>query len=134
MTLVDTITALSERFLRERTFELVVAPAIADMQFDEGADGRRRARNGAAVLSAFVWGVYEDVFSDPAGLLTFAGLALMPAGYYTLLMMICAPVMGYELPMAGGQIAIGAALLALSLGPVLACYWPDRPARPATDS
>ena len=65
MTLVAAVTALADRWLTERTFELVVAPAIADMQFDTAATGLRRARNGAAVVSAFLWGVYEEVTSDP---------------------------------------------------------------------
>jgi hypothetical protein len=124
---------LSERWLRDRTFELVVAPAIADWQFDEGATGLRRARNSAAVIAAFAWGLYEDAISDPGGLGTFALLAAIPACYYTMLVAVCAPIAGRadSLPLSssGVRIAVGLTLFALSLGPVLACYWPDRPAR-----
>ncbi len=81
MTLVDTVISLSERWLRERTFELIVAPAIADVQFDEGASSFQRARNDATIVAAFVWGLYEDVTSDPGGIVTFATLALIPAVY-----------------------------------------------------
>jgi hypothetical protein len=129
MTLVDTVTALSERWLRERTFELVVAPAIADLQFDEAAAGVERARNAAAVISAFVWGVYEDLTSDPGSLVTFAGLTFIPAAYYTLLIVICAPLGEYPFSTSAGRLGVGAIIVALSLGPVVACYWPDRPQR-----
>ena len=133
MTLVGFATGLSERWLRERTFELVVAPAIADLQFDERATGLRRVRNSAAVLSAVAWGIYEDATSDPGGLLTFALLALIPACYYTMVVAICAPLPGraISLPLTGTgvRVAVGLTLFALSLGPVLVCYWPDRPTR-----
>jgi hypothetical protein len=129
MTLVDAVTTLSDRWLRERTFELVVAPAIADLQFDEDAAGIRRARNAAAVMSAFAWGLYEDLTSDPGSFVTFAVLALIPAGYYTLLIMICAPLGKFPFSDSRGRLIVGAAILALSLGPVIACYWPERPSR-----
>ena len=41
MTFVDTVMAVSDRFLREQTFELVVAPAIADLQYDQHTSGGR---------------------------------------------------------------------------------------------
>jgi hypothetical protein len=133
MSLVGTVTSLSERWLSDRTFELVIAPAIADMQFDEGASGLRRARNGAAVVSAFLWGLYEEVASDPAGLVTFALIALIPACYYTMLVVVCAPVRRnpFSTPASetGALIAIGLAVFALSLAPALVCVWPSRPPR-----
>ena len=133
MTLVAVVTALAERWLTERTFELIVAPAIADMQFDEGATGLRRARNGAAVVSAFLWGVYEEVTSDPGGLLTFALIAMIPSCYYTMLVIVCAPVggsaMSYPLSNSEFRVAIGLALFVLSLAPALVCCWPARPSR-----
>jgi hypothetical protein len=129
MTVVDTVTALSERWLRERTFELVVAPAIADLQFDEAAAGVRRTRNAAAVISAFAWGMYEDVTSDLGSLVTFGALTLIPACYYTLLIMVCAPLGEYPFSTPRGLAVVGAVILALSLGPVIACYWPERPPR-----
>jgi len=133
MTLVDTVTSLSERFLRDRTFELIVAPAIADLQHDAALGHGRGATGTLALLSAFAWGLYEDITSDPEGVLTFALLTLLPAAYYTMLVVVCAPVGGkplsYPLSEAGFRLAVGLAVLALSLGPVIACYWPERPAR-----
>jgi hypothetical protein len=130
MTLVDTVTALSDRWLSERTFDLVVAPAIADLQFDDDASGVRRARNAAAVVAAFAWGVYEELASDPGGLVTFALIALLPACYYTMLVAVCAPIRGsaraYPLSSEGVLLAIGLTIFALSLAPALVCYWPPR--------
>ncbi len=133
MTLVDTVTSLSERWLRDRTFELIVAPAIADVQFEESAAGMRRLRGELAVVAAFAWGIYEDVTSDPGELVTFTLLTLMPLCYYAMLVAICAPRQGYPMtfPLSGAgiRIAIGLAIVALALAPVLVCYWPERPQR-----
>ena len=127
MTLVGTITALSERFLRERTFDLVVAPAIADFQFDSHAGGSaRRARNALAVVSAFAWGMYEDVTRDSSAL-TFAALALIPGCYYSLLVTLLLPTAIFDT--ASGRVTIAAAIFVLSFGPVVACYWPERHVR-----
>ena len=135
MTVVSAVAALSDRWLTERTFELIVAPAIADMQFDDAATGLRRFRNGAAVASAFLWGLYEELRSDPGGLLTFLVIALIPSCYYTMLVAVCAPVGGnpraYPLSETGFLIAIGLAIFTLSLAPALVCCWP--PSRTSAD-
>lgn len=128
MTLIDTVTALSERFLRERTFELVVAPAIADVQYDAGrARGLRRARHGTALLAAFAWGVYEDLTSDSSAL-TFAALVVIPACYYTFLVIVCAPPTR-AFSTTSGRLMLAGVIAVLSFGPAIACYWPERPAR-----
>ena len=49
MTFIERIESLSTRFLSERTYELIVAPAIADLQHDSGA---RRPRGSWATLRA----------------------------------------------------------------------------------
>ena len=124
MTFVDAITTLSDRLLRERTFDLVVAPAIADLQHDERATGWQRLRNRGAVLSAFIWGVYEDITSTSAAS-TFAALALIPMCYYSLLVTVCLPrSKTFDTP--NGRLMVAGIILILSLGPVIACYWPER--------
>ena len=124
MTFVDVFIALSDRFLCTRTFELVVAPAIADLQYDETTGRRGRTlRNRAAVAWAFTWGFYEDAVTG-AGMLTFATLALLPAGYYTMLMLTVAPDVG-----ASSRLTLAAIIGIASLGPAIACYWPERPTR-----
>ena len=136
MTLVDTITGLSDRFLRERTFELIVAPAIADLQFDEAEGDRLHyARSRLAVLAAFAWGVYEDLTTE-SGALTFAALTLVPAAYYSALAVFVlrlGPSHPTDLPFvasSASQVVVIVGIIAvLSLGPVIACYWPERPPR-----
>ena len=125
MTFVDAFIALSDRFLCTRTFELVVAPAIADLQHDETTGGRGRfsLRNRAAVAWGFAWALYEDAFTG-SGMLTFVALALLPAGYYTMLLLTVAPDVG-----ASSRLTLAAIIGAVSLGPAIACYWPERPAR-----
>ena len=57
MTFIDAFIALSDRFLSERTYELIVAPAIADLQHDETTGGRGRSlRARAAVAWRFAGG------------------------------------------------------------------------------
>ena len=50
MSFESRIVAFSERFLSDRTFELIVAPALADLEFDRGTGPRSRAANRFAVL------------------------------------------------------------------------------------
>ncbi len=129
MSFAGTVAAVAARMLRERTFELVVAPAIADLQYDLPACGPlRRARHRVALLSTFLWGVWEDAFSDSSAL-TFLALTLIPACYYSLLMTICMPAESYLRATPEGRLLTAGVILVLSLGPVIACYWPERPAR-----
>jgi hypothetical protein len=120
----DAIIALSDRFLCTRTFDLIVAPAIADLQYDEATGGRERwLRNRAAVAWAFTSGLCEDAITAD-GLLMFAALALLPACYYALLILTVAPAIG-----TSSRLTLALIIGAASLGPVVACYWPERPAR-----
>ena len=48
MTFETLIVAISDRFLSQRTFELVVEPALADLEFEEAAGRRSRMANRAA--------------------------------------------------------------------------------------
>ena len=127
VTFVDAVMAVSDRFLREQTFELMVAPAIADLQYDAAtADGRRHARNCAAVLAALAWGLYEEVTSDAASALIFALLVAIPACYYTALVIACTPGDPQMAATTDQRLAIGALIAVLSLGPAIVCYWPER--------
>jgi hypothetical protein len=123
-TFAGAFIALSDRFLCTRTFDLIVAPAIADFQYDEATAGRARSlRNRAAVAWAFASGLYEDAITAD-GLLMFAALALLPACYYALLILTVAPAIG-----TSSRLTLALIIGAASLGPVIACYWPERPAR-----
>jgi hypothetical protein len=126
---VDAVMAVSDRFLREQTFELIVAPAIADLQYDAPtADTLRHARNCAAVLTALLWGLYEEVTSDTSIIFTFALLVMIPSCYYYALLMVAADN-STLFDTFGERLALGALVAAMSLGPALACYWPERRSR-----
>ena len=55
--LVDRIAHLSERFLSARSFELIVAPALADLEFESH---RVTAAGLVAVCRAVAGAVVED--------------------------------------------------------------------------
>jgi hypothetical protein len=129
MTFVSAITAVSERFLRERTFDLAVAPAIADVEYAMVTAGLfRRTRLRLALISTLFYSAWEDATSD-SGALTFAALTLIPACYYSLMAAICMPRDSYLLSTPAGRASTAAIILVLSLGPAIACYWPERPSR-----
>lgn len=126
---VDAVMAVSDRFLREQTFELVVAPAIADLQYDAPTAGAlRHAQNCAAVLTAVAWGLYEELTSDSSAF-TFLMLVAIPACYYTGLVIACAPDGARLFATTGGKLAIGGLIAVLSLGPAIVCYWPEARSR-----
>jgi hypothetical protein len=122
---VDAVMAVGDRVLREQTFDLVVAPAIADLQYDEPTAGRlRHARNCAAVLTALAWGLFEELTSDSSAF-TFALLVLIPACYYTGLVIACAPEGARVFAQTGPRLVIGGLIAMLSFGPAIVCYWPE---------
>jgi hypothetical protein len=115
------IIAFAERFLSDRTFDLIVAPAVADLQFERGAGPLTRVTNRAAVLRAVAGGLRNDLARASDGMLL---LTLVPACYYIFLMVICFDVLSISI---STHFVIAAALiLALSFGPVMACFWPER--------
>jgi hypothetical protein len=121
MSFDDRIIAFAERFLSDRTFQLVVVPAVADLQFEEASAPFARLRGRLAVLSAVGGGVRNDLAraSSPMLLLT-----LLPASYHILLLIIFFDV--YSLEISRGFLIAAAAILVLSAAPVLACFWPER--------
>jgi hypothetical protein len=132
MTFEASVIAFAERFLTNRTFELIVAPALADLQFDDaranGSGRLRRARNYIAVLRAVGGGVFDELSRDTA---SFLMLTLLPMSYYVALITIF-----WDFFMKNGTMAAPAAMVAivvLSLGPVMACFWPERHRARSTD-
>ena len=126
MTFVQRIESLAGRFLSDRTYQLIVAPAIADLQYDAG-DGRHRHTAGGyfSVLAAFAGAAYEELTGDSA-VLKIAGLALIPAIYYAFLIVLVVPEAGEFLTSHTGPLALAVGTAVLSFGPVLACCWPER--------
>ena len=133
MTFVATMTAISQRFLTERSFDLIVAPALADFEYDtDRVTGPRRFARHTAVLTAFAGAFWDDAIRG-GDVATFTGLALIPACYYTFFFLLGLP--GGLGRMSSSLIAgLAIAVLTLSLGPVLVCYWPERqPPKPSTE-
>ena len=123
MTFINAITALSERFLTERSFELIVAPALADFAYDSEHPLNRRAAVLAAVAGAF----WDDVLRG-GHVMTFAGLALIPICYYTIWFLIWIPTGMRSLP-TGVMAIVTVLILMLSLAPAIVCFWPNTDAR-----
>ncbi len=127
MTVIDRIDALSSRFLSERSYELIVGPAIADLQHDTGSEGPRSMRGSLSVFVAFTGALYDEVTAD-SGLWRIAALALIPALYYAFLIVLILPAAGpFLTARAGLPLLLGGALM--SFGPVLVCCWPERTPR-----
>lgn len=129
MTLIESIESLSFRFLSERSHELIVGPAIADLQHDAGGSARQSIRGALPVLVAFAGALYDELTAD-SGLWRIAALALIPAMYYAFLIVLILPEAGPFLTARAGLpiLAVGAAM---SFAPVFVCCWPERtPRRP----
>jgi len=77
---------------------------------------------------AFVGAAYEDLTAD-SSVLRIAGLALIPACYYTFLIYLCVPEAVDYVSAKAGRLAIPFAVGVLSMAPVLACCWPERTTR-----
>ena len=128
MSFESRIITFAERFLSDRTFQLVVVPALADLQFEHCAGPFRRAENRLAVLKAVAGGVRDDVARDCG---TFVRLMLMTAGYYIFMLVICFDFFSIEISTAFFVVAV--LILVLSFGPVVVCFWPERPAARSVD-
>lgn len=129
---VERITAIGERFLSDRSFRLIVAPAIADFQFD--CENGTRVSGYIAVLRAMAGAVYEDITRDSSDALTFLALALIPACYYAFLFILCLPPLR-GLAIGRTALVLGAVILVLSTASAVICYWPDRlPARAPSET
>jgi hypothetical protein len=129
MTFIQRIDSLSSRFLTERSYELIVGPAIADLQHDANSGPTHSVRGQLSVLVAFAGAVYDEITTD-SGLWRIAALALIPAMYYAFLIILILPEAGPFLRARAGLplLVVGAAM---SFAPVLVCCWPERtPPRP----
>jgi hypothetical protein len=124
VTFVDAITALSERFLSERSFELIVAPALADFQFDATPSRWSRLAAHTAVISAVLGALHDDVVRS-GSIGSFVGLAMIPLCYYTFWFLVWVP-QGVQHLGGGVMTIVTILMLALSVAPVIVCYWPER--------
>ena len=113
------VMAFADRFLSDRTFELVVAPALADLQFDEDAGGRHRCASRLAVIKAVAGGLRLEVWRDSG---TLCKVALLSACYYSFPL-----ALGIRFFKTWSEFFVAiTVVLGLSLVPVLVCFWPER--------
>jgi hypothetical protein len=129
VTFVATVTDLSTRFLTERSFELIVAPALADFELDLRDSERSRTAARTAVVAAVIGAAWEDVVRG-GDLALFAGLVLIPVCYYSFFFLLGLPA-GADRLSSTVVTLFGLAVVMLSLAPALVCFWPDRQ-QPAT--
>jgi hypothetical protein len=117
--LADRLVNLGQRFLSTRSFELIVAPALADVEFEH-----RGVTTGSvlAVCRAFAGAVVEDVINDLGQTALFVALALIPACYYAFLVLLCLPG---RVAFDGTTLTLALLAAVLSVSPAVACYWPD---------
>jgi hypothetical protein len=120
--------AFAERFLSDRSFQLIVAPALADLRFERGAGPLRRAANGVAVLRAVAGGLRDDLARDSG---SFVVLMLVPACYYIFLLILCFDF--FSIAISTDFLIVATLILVLSFGPVMVCFWPERPAARQSD-
>lgn len=119
MSFASRIVAFSDRFLSQRSFELIVAPALADLEFEDEAGRRSRLANRYSVLRAVAGGVRDDVWRDSGSVFK---LALLSVCYYMFPI-----VVGFNYFKTWSDFfAVMALVLALALVPVAACFWPER--------
>jgi hypothetical protein len=115
------IIAFAARFLSNRSYHLIVAPAVADLQFEECGGAWRRTLNRVAVLTALAGGMRDDAARACGGILL---LALVPACYYIFLLVICFDV--FSIALSADFLFFATLLLILSFAPVMVCFWPER--------
>jgi hypothetical protein len=130
----DWLTTVGRRILHSDTFEIIVSPAIADLQFDSwrigsGYVGVWRAFGGALCRDL---GRDLRILCDDAATLT--SLIVMQACYYACLLTLMsglttsglAAVRAFERISADAALAFALIIVGLSTVPTLLCFWPAR--------
>lgn len=130
MSFESRVISFSERFLSSRSRQLIVAPALADLQFEQSERGRG---NRFAVLRALAGAARVDAAQHAP---TFVILTLVPACYYFVLIAVCFDFFSGRAGQEGVLLTVtrvAAPLLLMSLVPVMVCFWPERPVARSTD-
>jgi hypothetical protein len=118
MTFESMITTFSSRFLSDRSFELIVAPALADFQFEDTDSRRGRVATRVAVLRAVSGAVHQELRGGSAD---FLKLTLLSFCYF-----IFPLALGIRIFRTWSDFAVAATVvLVMSLVPVMVCFWPD---------
>ncbi len=113
------ILAFCDFFMKQRTFDLIVSPALADLEFEESCGRGAWFANRAAVVRAAVGGALFDLL-DGSG--AFLKLTLLSVSYF---MFPVALSVNAFATWFGFFLAV-AAVLVLAMIPVMVCFWPER--------
>ena len=111
------IGGVGARLLSERNFDLVLAPALADYQVERRDQSRSDWLGRFAVLLALTGALRIEVASHAA---SFCTLALLPFAYDVVLLTLFSDFFDMD----GGWRFVGAMVVALSMVPVVVCFWP----------
>lgn len=121
MTFESAVLEFTDRFLSDRTHRLIVAPALADLQFAEGSGRLHRLANRVAVIRAIAGGLRDDLAGVSGA---FALLAVVPACYYLTMLVL---FVNFFATLTGpGVVAALVIVGVLSVGPAVICVWPER--------
>jgi hypothetical protein len=120
------VIAFSERFLSDRAYQLIVVPALADLQFDEEAGRRSRLADRLGVLRAVAGAIGDDLWRDCYSLFK---LSLLSVTYFMF------PIaLGINAFKTWTEFVVVATLvLGLAMVPVVVCFWPERRTAPPLD-
>jgi hypothetical protein len=118
------VAAFCDRFLAQRTFDLMVAPALADAEFEASTRRRGTVSSHLPVLRAVIGGVVHDA---RGGAPVFAKLALLSMAYF----MFPIVFSGSYFESWESYVAAVLIMFLLSLSPVIVCFWPERHSRPS---
>ena len=113
------VIELCDRFVSQRAFDLIVTPAMADLAFEESAGRHSRMAGRVAVLRAVAGGMGHDMRRGSG---SFLKLALLSACYYLFPIVVS---VRYFKTWSDALVA-AAVMLALSISPVVVCFWPVR--------
>jgi hypothetical protein len=130
---IDRVASAAERFLSQHSFNLIVAPALADFAFE--CERGVRVVPALAVVAALVGATYEDLTTDIGSTMTFLSLAIIPGCYYAFLFMLCWPSGLRKIEFDQTALAVLAGFVLMSSSSAVICYWPERlPRRKSPDT
>jgi integral membrane sensor domain MASE1 len=119
MTFEAHIVAFCDRFLAQRTFDLIVAPALADCAFEESGGRRGRLANCGAVVRAVAGGVLHDA---QRGSDVFFKILLLSMSYFMFPVMLSMTAFKTW----SAFLIFATIVVVMSTAPVIICFWPER--------
>jgi hypothetical protein len=116
--------------LREDTFELMVAPAIADLQFETVTGGIGAYLRGYAAVSKAVCGACLHDFGEDARILSedaadLLTIVVVQVCYYATMLTLIGGA-GFSRLSEGELLVLAVMIVGLSALPVIICFWPER--------